>query len=73
MAGTQDQGNNVGPVAGYPEEGRGSGPEDLTREGMRLSRHGRHAEALELVGRALNEDPTYIPAWVASGFALGKL
>jgi len=45
----------------------------LTREGISLSRKGRHAEALDRFTRALQESPTYIPAWVASGFALGKL
>lgn len=46
---------------------------ELTREGILASRNGRHADALALFSRALQEDPTYVPAWVASGFALGKL
>jgi len=45
----------------------------LTREGVLASRRGRHDEALGLLSRALQEDPTHVPAWVASGFVLGKL
>ncbi|MCQ8894815.1 MAG: tetratricopeptide repeat protein [Methanolinea sp.] len=45
----------------------------LTSEAIRLSRRGRHAEALDLLSQALQEDPTSVQAWVASGFALGKL
>jgi len=74
MAGTTDQETSDQAIAGIPAEGGGQeGPERLTREGMRLSRLGRHSEALDLFTQALTIDPTYTPAWVASGFALGKL
>jgi superkiller protein 3 len=65
-----------GTLPGDAHSGRESGTavaRELTREGILASRKGRHEEALALFSEALQQDPTYVPAWVASGFALGKL
>lgn len=69
-----------GPAARAEPSGRGGTGErpgstagDLVRQGILASRAGDHEEALALFRRALEEDPLFVPAWVASGFALGKL
>jgi len=71
--GRNGDGGAVSPRVPAGEETREKSVPELTRKAINASRKGRHEEALALLAGALEADPTFVPAWVASGFALGKL